>query len=379
MNFEGTIPKGQYGGGRIWIYARGKYEITQQKKNGFHFRLESREVSAEYSIHRTRDNEWLLGRVDTPQVDWTRNPIGPMLAQSVDKPPDSEDYLYEVKWDGIRALVALDEGEVRIHSRNQLDITAKFPELLMPDQAFRATSALFDAEIVCLDDEGKPLFKNVIHRLQQNSKGAIERGRARYPAICYIFDCLYLDGRPVVNEPLVRRRTWMEDAIRRDTPYRVSEAVAEGAGLFKAAVKMGLEGIMAKKRNSTYRPGTRSAEWLKIKKRQTMECVIIGYTKGRGDPEASFGALQLALRDGNSFRYVGKVGTGFDVKSRKEILAYLKNIRHAKRPVREKPSDDAQTVWLEPTAVCEVQFASLTNNSMLREPVFLRLRPDLVA
>ncbi|MFZ2196311.1 MAG: non-homologous end-joining DNA ligase, partial [Thermodesulfovibrionales bacterium] len=303
----------------------------------------------------------------------------PMLAQSVDKPPDSEDYLYEVKWDGIRALVALDEGEVRIHSRNQLDITAKFPELLMPDQAFRATSALFDAEIVCLDDEGKPLFKNVIHRLQQNSKGAIERGRSKYPAVCYIFDCLYLDGRPIVNEPLVRRRTWMEDAIRRDTPYRVSEAVAEGAGLFRAAVRMGLEGIMAKKRNSTYRPGTRSAEWLKIKKRQTMECVIIGYTKGRGDPEASFGALQLALREDASLRYVGKVGTGFDAKSRKEILAYLKNIRHANRPVREKPSNDAQTVWLEPMVVCEVQFASLTDNRMLREPVFLRLRPDLAA
>ncbi len=125
MNFEGTIPKGQYGGGRIWIYARGKYEITQEKKDGFHFRLESREVSAEYMMHHTRGNEWLLGRVDTPQVDWLRGPIEPMLAQSVDKPPESEDYLYEVKWDGIRAMVALDEGEVRIRSRNQHDITDK--------------------------------------------------------------------------------------------------------------------------------------------------------------------------------------------------------------------------------------------------------------
>ena len=171
----------------------------------------------------------------------------------------------------------------------------------------------------------------------------------------------------------------MEDAIRRDTPYRVSEAVSEGAGLFRAAVKMGLEGIMAKERNSTYRPGTRSAEWLKIKKRQTMECVIIGYTKGRGDPGASFGALQLALREGNTLRYVGKVGTGFDAKSMKETFAYLKNIRHVKRPISEKPPDDAQTVWIEPSAVCEVQFASLTHNGMLREPVFLRLRPDLAA
>ena len=124
----------------------------------------------------------------------------------------------------------------------------------------------------------------MIHRIQQKSQGAIERARGKYPAVCYVFDCLYLDGRPIVNEPLVRRRAWMEDAIKRDTPYRVSEAVAEGAELFQAAVKMGLEGIMAKERNSTYRPGTRSSQWLKIKKRQTMECLIIGYTEGRGRP-----------------------------------------------------------------------------------------------
>ncbi len=274
-------------------------------------------------------------------------------------------------------MVTLDEGEVRIRSRNQLDITSRFPELLIPDKAFRATSALFDSEIVCLDDEGKPLFRNVIHRLQQNSKGAIEHGRIKYPAVCYVFDCLYLDGRPIVDEPLVRRRAWMEDALRRNTPYRASETVDEGPGLFKAAMQMGLEGIMAKERNSTYRPGTRSSQWLKIKKRQTMECVIIGYTKGRGDPNTSFGALQLALREGNTLRYVGKVGTGFDTKSMKETFVYLKNIRHIQRPIREKPSDDAKTVWIEPTSVCEVQFASLTKDGMLREPVFIRLRPDL--
>ena len=379
LNFEGAIPKGQYGAGMIWIFSRGKYGTTKEKKDGFHFRLESREVSAEYSLHHTRENEWLLGRLDTPQVDWLHGPIEPLLAQSVDRPPESGDYLYEVKWDGIRAMVTLDEGEVRIRSRNQLDITARFPELLIPDQAFRASSALFDAEIVCLDAAGKPVFNDVIHRLRQNSKAAIERARAKYPAVCYIFDCLYLDGRPIVNEPLVRRRAWMEDAIRHNTPYRVSEAVSEGAGLFSAAMKMGLEGIMAKKRNSVYRPGTRSTEWLKIKKRQTMECLIIGYTKGKADPEGSFGALQLALREGSTLRYAGKVGTGFDVKSMKETFTYLKSIRRGKRPVREKPPDDAQTVWLEPRVLCEVQFASLTHNGMLREPVFLRLRPDLTA
>ncbi len=205
----------------------------------------------------------------------------------------------------------------------------------------------------------------------------IERARSRHPAVCYIFDCLYLDGRPIVHEPLFRRRAWMEDAVKPGTAYRVSEAVVDGAELFRAAADMGLEGIMAKERNSTYQPGIRSARWLKIKKRQTMECLIIGYTEGKGDRAAQFGALHLALREGDGFRYVGKVGTGFDLASMKEISAELTKIKRTGRPVKEKPAGDAQTVWIEPRMVCEVQYASLTKDGMLREPVFLRLRPDL--
>jgi DNA ligase D-like protein (predicted ligase)/DNA ligase D-like protein (predicted polymerase)/DNA ligase D-like protein (predicted 3'-phosphoesterase) len=379
LNFEGTIPKGQYGGGDMWIYARGKYEITKEKKGGFYFRLQSRELNAEYRTHRTKENEWILERVDTLQIDWLRSPIEPMLSQSAGRPPDSDDYLFEVKWDGIRALISLDEGVMRIRSRNQLDITQKFPELLIPEQAFRATSALFDAEIVCLDDAGKPVFKHAIHRIQQTTEGAVERARAKYPAVCYVFDCLYLDGRPIVNDPLVRRRAWMADAIRRGTPYRVSEVVDEGNELFKAAAQMGLEGIMAKERSSPYQAGKRSSQWLKIKTRQTTECVIIGYTKGKGDREALFGALHVAQVDNSTLKYVGKVGTGFDTKTMKEIFTQLKSIKKTKRPVKEKPLDDAQTVWIEPKLICEVQYASLTKDDMLREPVFLRLRQDLGA
>jgi ATP-dependent DNA ligase len=168
----------------------------------------------------------------------------------------------------------------------------------------------------------------------------------------------------------------MEDAIRRGTPYRVSEAVAEGAELFRASAGMGLEGIMAKEVNSQYRPGTRSSQWLKIKSRQTADCVIIGYTKGKGS-RALFGALQLAFRDGNGLRYAGKVGTGFDERLAKEVFALLKNIKQVKRPVSMRPPDDAETVWIEPRTICEVQYASLTKDGLLREPVFLRLRPDM--
>ena len=379
VHFEGAIPKGEYGGGMMWKFAQGRYEITKQKKDGFYFRLQSHELNAEYRTHHTRENQWLLERVDNPQTDWLRDPIEPMLARAADKPPDSKDYVYELKWDGIRAMISLDEGHIRIRGRNGMDVTEQFPELLIPEQAFRATSALFDGEIVCLEADGKPNFRNVIHRMQQKTEGGIERARAKHAAVCYVFDCLYLDGRPIVNEPLTRRREWLQDAIKKGSAYRVSEVVEEGAAFFQAVKEMGLEGTMAKQRNSPYLPGKRSDSWLKIKTRQTLECVIIGYTKGKGDREASFGALHLAEANGDELKYLGKVGAGFENDSLKAVAAELQKVKAIKRPVKEKPLDDARSVWIEPKLMCEVQFASLTTDGLLREAVFVRLRPDLGA
>ena len=384
VNFEGAIPKGEYGGGMMWKFAQGRYEITKEKKDGFYFRLQSRELNAEYRTHRTKENQWLLERVDHPQTDWLRDAVEPMLAQPADKLPRSDDYLYEVKWDGLRALISLDEGVLRIHGRNRMDMTAQFPELLIPDAAFRATSALFDGEIVCLEADGKPNFRNVIRRMQQKTEGAIERARAKHPAVCYLFDCLYLDGRPIVNEPMTRRREWLRDAVKTNPAYRLSEPVADGPAFLEAVKKLGLEGIVAKQRHSPYLPGKRSDSWLKIKTRQTTECIIIGYTRGQGERAGSFGALHLAQkagaasgRAGAELKYVGKVGSGFDDRGLEELMDELKKLEVIPRPVREKPLDDARSIWLKPTLLCEVQFASWTPDGALREPVFLRLRPDL--
>lgn len=378
LTFEGTIPKGEYGGGRMWVFAQGRYEITKQKKDGFYFRLHSRELTAEYRTYQTRGKEWLLERLDTPQVDFLRDPVQPMLATIHREVPDSDDYLFEVKWDGIRAMISLDEGKVRILSRNHRDITAPFPELVVPEQAFRASSLLIDCEIVCLDDDGRPVFKDVINRMRHTADSAIKRGMSKHPAVCYVFDLLYLDGRVITGEPLERRREWMADAIKAGTAFRISEAMEDGAALFEAAGALGLEGIMAKARASKYAPGKRSGQWLKIKTRQTAECLIIGYTKGKGDRAATFGALHLAQYAGGQLCYIGKVGTGFDDRTLKNVLTEIKRVPQAnKRPVAEKPVDNAQSIWLEPLMFCEVQYASLTDNGTLREPVFVRLRPDL--
>jgi ATP-dependent DNA ligase len=213
--------------------------------------------------------------------------------------------------------------------------------------------------------------------MQQTTEHAVARARAKHPAFCYIFDCMYLDGRPIVNEPLTRRRAWLSDVVKPESSYRFSEAVEDGGQLFEAAADMGLEGVMAKEKESTYQPGRRSPQWLKIKTRHSTECVIIGYTKGKGDRATSFGALHIALKESGRLRYVGKAGTGFDDRLLKSVLGEVGKLKRIKRPIDEKPVDDAQTIWVEPVLYCEIQYASLTKDGMLREPVFIRMRPDL--
>jgi bifunctional non-homologous end joining protein LigD len=181
-----------------------------------------------------------------------------------------------------------------------------------------------------------------------------------------------------VNETLERRREWMADAIKKDTTYRVNQVVDDGVALFEAAREAGLEGIMAKKRASVYTPGRRNDAWLKVKTRRTMDCVIVGYTKGKGDRARALGALHLAQRRGDEWAYLGKVGTGFDDRTLESVAAEVKKLATIKRPVKEKPVDNAISVWVEPKLYCEVQYASITPNGTLREPVFVRLRPDLV-
>jgi bifunctional non-homologous end joining protein LigD len=378
LKFDGKIPKGQYGAGEMWIYALGKYQITKDKKDGFYFRLNSKEMTGEYRMHKTKEKEFLLERVDAPQIDWLNQFIDPMLSETADKPPLGPDNIYELKWDGIRALIAYEEGKMRIYTRNHIDVTAQFPELLDGEKAFRATNALFDAEIVSLDATGKPIFKKVINRMSARGESNIQKLSKTNPVYCYVFDCLYLDGRPLIGEPLTKRKEWLKDAIRPDTPYRVSEFVEDGESLFEAAREHGLEGIMAKKRDSKYIPGRRNDCWLKVKVRQSAEVLIIGYTAGKGNRGQTFGALHIAEKVGKELHYRGKVGTGFDDNIIKEVLKELKKIDTLKSiDVVGELLDRKTSTWLDPKLIVEVSYSKLTPDNMFREPVFLRLRPDL--
>ncbi|MEO5979451.1 MAG: non-homologous end-joining DNA ligase [Chryseolinea sp.] len=378
LQFDGKIPKGQYGAGEMWIYALGKYQVTKDKKDGFYFRLNSKEVTGEFRIHKMKDKDWLLERVDDPQMNFLHHDIQPMLSENDNKPPNGDDFIYEIKWDGIRALISLEDDKITIKSRNQNNITAQFPELQIATKAFRATNGLFDAEIVCLDPQGKPIFKKVINRLMTSGETAIQKLSKTSPVYCYVFDCLYLDGRSLVNETLMKRKEWLNDAIKPETPYRVSEHVEDGQSLFEAAKVHVLEGIMAKQKESKYLPGRRSDLWIKVKVRQTAECLVIGYTGGKGNRGQFFGALHIGEKSGSSVVYRGKVGTGFDDNTIKEIFEVLKKAGEKKKPsFAPKLLDDKVSVWLEKYFTIEVSYATLTPDKIFREPVFIRTRPDL--
>src|SRR5258706_641017 len=376
LTFDGKIPKGQYGGGDMWIYALGKYQITKDKKDGFYFRLSSKEISGEYRIYKIKNKEFLLERVDEPQVNYLHMDVEPMLSASADVPPHNVDYIYEVKWDGIRALVYLEDGQIRISSRNKNNITKQFPELL-DAKSFRANSGVFDAEIVCLDKTGKPEFKRVINRLQSSGDSNIQKFSKTNPSYCYIFDCLYLDGRSLVNETLLKRREWLKDAIHTNKAYRISDIEDDGQLLLDAARAHALEGIMAKRKDSKYLPGKRTDAWVKIKIRNTRDVGIIGYNPGKGNRASAFGGLHIAEREGDELIYRGKVGSGFDDATLKEIFDDIKKLKEIKKPIPQKTLDDKTSKWVEPKLIAEVTYASLTPDKIFREPVFVRMRPDL--
>ena len=200
LTFEGTIPQGEYGGGTMWVFAHGRYEITKKKKkDSYYFRLHSEAVTADFRVYQIKGKECLLERLDAPQNDWLTNPPSPMLATLGDKAFSSSDHLFEVKWDGIRVLIIVEDGRVILRSRSGRDLTPLFPELQNAVDSLRVTCAILDGEIVCLDEDGSPKFEKVIRRLHNTGTASIERRSKKDPAVCYVFDCLYLDGRSIMH------------------------------------------------------------------------------------------------------------------------------------------------------------------------------------
>jgi bifunctional non-homologous end joining protein LigD len=311
--------------------------------------------------------------------------VRPMLAGHADTPFDNKDWVFEVKWDGVRAILLQNKakGTTKIQSRNGKDITHRYPEITkaMDSVLKNNESVVLDGEIVILNKEGIPDFQMHQKRMNVESQGDIEFLSNNIPATYFVFDILYFDGKNVEELHVPDRRKILNSLIADGSKrIRVSEYIEEkGKALFKSVIERQLEGIVAKHKHSKYHQGIRSSAWLKIKGILTQDCVVIGYTKGEGNRQDYFGSLILAAYDDKGkLRFVGHSGSGFGFDQLKETLSVMQRIRTENNfcPVDTVPYTNSKPTWLRPELVAEVKFSGWTQDMIMRAPIFLRFRYD---
>ncbi len=307
--------------------------------------------------------------------------VRPMLAISVEKPFDDDDWLYEIKWDGYRAVAFLDGKSVRLVSRNQNDLTAAYPELHEIPLYIQARTAVLDGEIVALDEEGRSSFSLMQQRTGAGEGRRIRRTRDDIPVVYYVFDLLYLDGYDLMQVELKERKQVLASILLPNDVVRYSEHwVGRGTALFEAARQRGLEGILAKLRRGHYQQ-KRSREWLKIKVVQQQECVIGGYTEPRGARE-NFGSLVLGLYDDQGRLIpVGQAGSGFTEDIHAQMWKRLQPLKTSRNPFFGKVESDRRVYYVKPELVAEIRFTEWTHEGQsgaikMRAPVFQGLRFD---
>jgi bifunctional non-homologous end joining protein LigD len=375
--FHGEIPKGQYGGGTVEIWDNGTYELLEEKRNGqltvlLHgTRLNGRWTLVPAHLDGKEENWLLIKGHDEAVEEIVQGEYRPMLATQEGAIPRGEGWTFEVKFDGYRALAYIRAGECKLVSRNGNDLTGRFADVAKAlVKAVRSPNAVVDGEVTRIDTTGRTSFSE----LQQGS------GQLVY----YAFDLLELDGKPLVDLPLHERKERLGRLIDlRTGSVAVSEGFDDGDALFEVAQAQHLEGIIAKRVDSTYKSGRRTREWLKVKTENTDEFVVVGYTAGAGRRAGTFGALVLAVHEGSGLRYVGNVGTGFDDAEIRKLLKLMKPLRRDAPPFGELPKmprvrkGDVQ--WVEPKLVAQVRYGEWTHDGHLRHPAYQGLRDDKAA
>jgi bifunctional non-homologous end joining protein LigD len=299
--------------------------------------------------------------------------VKPMLTTLIEAPFDDERWLFELKWDGYRAIAVVETDDVTLTSRNGNDLLPQFPEMKQLARAFRSLPVVVDGELCVIDAEGKPDFQ----ALQARDKPIPGHTRRRASPVTFVvFDLLYADGRDLRTRPLEERKRLLESIVVPDRGVLYSKhVIAKGTELFTLAERRGLEGIVGKVRESPYR-STRSREWVKIKAKQRQEFVIGGWTEPRGSRK-EFGALLVGYYEDGELRYAGHVGTGYDAQRLRQVGAKLRPLERKTSPfATTPPKSNAPAHWVKPELVCEVAFAEWTRDGILRAPVFLGLRGD---
>lgn len=382
--FTGSIPEDEYGGGEVRIFDHGTYEMTDRSDDRITFRLEGERLAGVWHLVSTgkeRDREqWLALMSKDLRPDGDHPPrLDPMLATLTDGPFDDPEWVFEPKWDGIRALAICDE-QTRLITRNERDVTVAYPELATLHDQVVALGAVLDGEIVAFE-EGIPSFQRLQQRMHLRDERRIEQMVIQIPVVYMAFDLLYLDRTDLTHRPLEERRQILEEVLVPSTQLQISPAtVGDGVALFAAASQQGLEGVMAKRRTSFYKPGTRSRDWLKVKVVFDADVVIVGWTEGEGRRKGSIGSLVMAVYDGAELRYVGNVGTGFDKSSLEDTMERIKALVETDAPfgteVVRSRSELRTAHWVEPVLVAVIEHRQLTEVGRLRAPAFKGFRDD---
>ncbi|HXJ41744.1 MAG TPA: DNA ligase D, partial [Bryobacteraceae bacterium] len=432
-DFEGNIPRGNYGGGSVMLWDRGVFEIigeedgiAQIERGDLKFRLHGEKLAGTWAIVRMKGrgkgNEWLLikkkdeaavpdwdieahavsiktGRTqeeiaadlppkNQPHKKSRFNPatlngavkapmpgfFAPMGAQITEHLPKGPGWLHEIKWDGVRVLAQFEAGALTLTTRNNNRCERQYPELQVLPHYIDAERAIIDGEVVALDSNGISKFELIQPRIHQTGAHTIAKMAQKSPVHFYAFDLLYLDGYDLRKVPLVERKRALAAILKPFQLLRYSDHFADsGEQLLEAARQTGLEGLVSKRANSCYE-SRRSADWLKLKLTSEQEFLIAGYTPGERD---TFASLVLAFYDEDGkLAYAGNVGTGFTEQTLREILAQLEPRVIPKSPLDRGTKIPKGTIWVKPELIAQVKFANWTSEARLRAPVFIGLRTD---
>lgn len=292
-------------------------------------------------------------------------PVAPMKA-TLGNLPSGDGWAFEIKWDGYRTLAFVDDGRARLQSTSGRDVTDRWPELGALGDALNARSGIVDAELVVLDDEGRPRFELV----QQSGRGTARQ------AVLYLFDVLAVDGTDTLDAPYEARRALLSSLVEPGDNWTVPDhRVGDGAELLAATEVRGLEGVIAKRLGSTYRPGTRTKDWIKVKNRRRVDLVIGGFTAGEGNRSSTFGSLLVGRPQTDRLSFAGGVGTGFDRATLEMLRGRMGDLRTDECPFDPAPpaSYRRNATWVEPVLVATVEIAEFTNEGFVRHASFVEL------
>jgi bifunctional non-homologous end joining protein LigD len=385
LEFEGDIPKGSYGAGKMRIWDRGTYDTHKFDDDKVEVTFHGERLRGRYGLfplHKRKGEppgkDWMIHRMD-PSEDPGREPmparLSPMLATAGQLPPDDERWAYEIKWDGVRAIAYSEPGRLRFESRNHNDITAAYPELKPMNRALSSHSAILDGEIVSFDADGRPSFGRLQSRMHVRGESQAKRLAKEAPVAYIVFDLLWLDGHSLLHLPYVERRERLRE-LELDGPawQTPDHVVGNGAAVLAASLERGLEGVVAKRLDSPYEPGRRSRCWLKVKNVRREDVVVGGWLPGEGRRRDGIGALLVGVPEDGRLRYAGRVGTGFTDAELTRLSQVLE--QRDTSPFQGDPQPPRGAVHVEPTRVAEVEFTEWTSDGMLRHPSYKGLREE---